>query len=347
MNCCKHDFGLYPHNEAIVLKGLVADIDGIFTVIAQMPSGSVKRIQINAITGNELIIPQGELNEDFVTRFIVLNPNKDNLTIDSCENFSLTVQVDVTLKCPADYCINEINEQMKTVFYLDGNANNEGDGTANFPFKTLSHANTFILSLDQTKSYVLIVMPFDGGYGTEVVGELTLAPTLSIIGFVPGSTGIACNLKIVAPNGSGLVNQYRNIAMNGTFTMDLGLASFTSLALTNGAFNINRIDNNTNGFVILSGGLGNSTVRGNVLIQSGVLFGNVSVKPGSKCYVSNIINLGGKFLLEGNSMLKTLGVLNPPPDYVDGTPDGSGTPDWFTDSVSNESNTGTVNKTVY
>lgn len=197
-------------------------------------------------------------------------------------------------------------------------------------------------------TYAGFIAPCNAGYGAEVAGALNIAPNLSLIGITHQNTAISCNFNFVAPvSPNGVVNQYRNVALNGTFNMDLTNATFASISFQNGAFNINRTDNNPSAFVILQGGIGTTSISGTVLMNGGVVFGNISVNPGATLYVSNLFNLGGTFQLTGNCTLKTLGILNPTPNYVDGTTDGSGTPVWLTDAASDESFSGIVTKTVY
>jgi hypothetical protein len=231
-------------------------------------------------------------------------------------------------------------------FYLDAAAPNGGDGSIEFPFNTITALNNHIISLaNPTQGYVGNVAPSNTGYGSEVVGSLPLAPNLSLVGLTPQNTDIGCNISLIA-TATGIVNQYRNLAFNGVFTIDLTLATFAAITFQNGSFNINRIDNNASGFVSLQGGIGATTIGGTVIINSGILFGDVTVNAGANLYSNNVLNLGGKFKLNGNCTLKTLSTLNASADYVDGTVDGSGTPIWITDSASDATYTGTVNKTI-
>lgn len=231
-------------------------------------------------------------------------------------------------------------------FYLDSSAPNGGDGSIESPFNNITELNDAVIALSNpTQSYIANVAPSDVGYGSEVVGTLNIAPNLSLIGQTPQNTGFSCDISLIAPAIS-IVNQYRNVSLNGLFTLDLSLATFASIVFQNGAFNINRIDNNLSSFVILQGGIGVSTIGGTVLVQSGVIFGDITVNNGANLYCSNMFFINGKIKLNGNSTLKTLSTLNPYTDYIDGTPNISGTPTWITDYASNESYTGTLNKNV-
>ena len=229
-------------------------------------------------------------------------------------------------------------------FYLDSTAPNGGDGTIEHPFNTITDLNNAVLLLNPTQAYVASVAPSATGYGSEVVGDLNISPNLSLVGLTPQNTGISCNIKLTS-TVNGVVNQYRNLAFNGIFTFDFTLASFASVSFQNGVVNINRIDSNPAAFISLSGGVQGATISGLVLMENGVLLGDVTLNPGATLYAVNTFLLGPvRFLLVGNSTLKTLSTLNPYNGYVDGTVDGSGTPTWYTDEASDKTYTGTVNK---
>jgi hypothetical protein len=233
-------------------------------------------------------------------------------------------------------------------FYVDAAAPPGGDGTFDRPFTTITELNNAVLLEDPTKAYTGIFAPHEPGYGAEVIGALTIAPNLSLIGITPQNTGIICDINLIATaNPNGIVNQYRNVAFNGIFTMDLTLATFASISFQNGAVNLNRIDNNLSAFVSLQGGIGTSTISGTVIFNSGVIFGDMFVQPGSTVYVTTLLMITGIFKLVGNCTLKTLSILNPVNGYVDGTVDGSGTPVWLTDKSSDATYTGTLTKTIY
>lgn len=232
-------------------------------------------------------------------------------------------------------------------FYLDNTVSNDGDGSVEKPFKFITSLNSHVLSLSNpSQTYSAHVAPSDTSYGGEVVGFLPIAQNLSLIGEVPQDTGISCDIHLVA-GAFGITNQYRDIALNGIFTADLTLATFASLVFQNGVVNINRIDSNSSGFVLIQGGIsGANIIGGNVIISTGVMFGDVNIGPGATVFTSNLLVLSGSLKLTGNCNLKTLGTFNPSNGYVNGTVDGSGTPTWFTDGASSADFTGTVNKVV-
>lgn len=229
-------------------------------------------------------------------------------------------------------------------FYLDASAPNGGDGSIEKPFNTLTDLNDAVKLLGTPEiAYVGSVYPSQIGYGGEVVGFLEISPNLSLIGLTPQNTGISCDIKLTAPS-IGIVNQYRNLAFNGIFTLDLTLSTFASIVFQNGVVNINRIDSNPASFIVLQGGIGGATISGTVLIQNGVPLGDITLNDGANVYAVNTFIISGIFKLNGNSTLKTLSTINPFRGYVDGTVDGSGTPTWITDDASNELYFGTVNK---
>lgn len=103
-NCCKYSFGSYPHNFDLVLDNLFANADGIYTVIVDLFGGSKKTIDLDLKNGDEIIIPQGELNEQSIINFQVLDIHKIPMEMDGCANFTLTTYINVNLKCNDNNC---------------------------------------------------------------------------------------------------------------------------------------------------------------------------------------------------------------------------------------------------
>lgn len=229
-------------------------------------------------------------------------------------------------------------------FYLDAAAPAGGDGSIESPFNTITALNNAVIALaNPTQGYVGNIAPSDTGYGSEVIGSLSLAPNLSLVGQIPQNTGIGCNINYIGL-ASGSVVQFRNLAFNGVFNIDLSLSSFASISFQNGVVNINRTDSNPAAFVSLSAGIGGGTISGTVLIENGILLSDLTINDGADVYAVNTFLLGSRFLLNGNCILKTLSTLNPYSGYIDGTVNGSGTPTWYVDEASNQTYTGTVNK---
>jgi hypothetical protein len=235
-------------------------------------------------------------------------------------------------------------------FYLDGTVAVGGDGSIESPFKTLTELNDAVLLLPPNANlYTAYVLPDTNGYGNEVVGELNIAENLNLIGVSAPNTSINCALRLTSTGSGGGSNvvTYKNIALNNIFTLDLTLSTFAFISLIDGQYNLTRIDNNTNANVNLQGGLIITNIDGgNVNLSSCLIFGDVNVSGGATLYSVNTQLYGGIFKLVGNCTLKTLSTLNPFAGYVDGTVNMSGTPSWITDTPSNETYTGTLNRTI-
>lgn len=108
-NCCKYIFGLYPHNFDLVLDDLFATVDGKYTLVVRMPGGSTKTLLLDAKAGDELIIPQGVLNESAVVDFKILDIFGAPLKMNDCESFQLTTFININLKCDDNNCDDSNN----------------------------------------------------------------------------------------------------------------------------------------------------------------------------------------------------------------------------------------------
>ena len=233
-------------------------------------------------------------------------------------------------------------------FYLDGNAPAGGDGSFQQPFNTITQLNNAALALGPTLQYTGYVLPYAPGYGAEVVGTLALATNLSLIGVTAINTTINCLISLTALPTYGVVSQFLNLAFNNVFTINMASAPFAYISIVNGQININRVDNNSAATVILSGGILGSTISGGtIIIKDGLIFANINISGGATVYCNATLMQGGIFDLTGTCTLKTLSTYNPSPGYVNGTQVGPNIPVWLTDASSDETYTGTVNKTVY
>jgi hypothetical protein len=235
-------------------------------------------------------------------------------------------------------------------FYLDGTVAVGGNGSVESPFKTITELNNAVLALPANANvYTAIVLPDPAGYGNEVIGTLNIAENLNLFGINASNTTINCPILLTSTGlgFGGNVLTYRNVAFNNIFTLDLTLSTFAFVSFIDGQFNVQRIDNNPNANVSITGGVLTSFILGGaVTMVNTLIFGDINVGPGATLFAVNTRLYGGTFKLTGNSTLKTLSTLNPIAGYVDGTVDGSGTPTWITDEASNEAYTGTVNKII-
>jgi len=233
-------------------------------------------------------------------------------------------------------------------FYLDGNAPAGGDGSFQLPFNTITQLNNAVLALGPTLQYTGYVLPFISGYGAEVTGTLALATNLSLVGVTAINTIINCQVSLTGLLTYGVVSQFTNLAFNNVFTINMAVAPFAYVSITNGQININRVDNNPAATIILNGGILGSTISGGtVIIKDGLIFGNINISGGATVYCSNTLMQGAIFDLTGACTLKTLSTYNPSPGYVNGTQVGINIPVWLTDAASDATYTGTVNKTIY
>ena len=228
-------------------------------------------------------------------------------------------------------------------YYLDIAAPAGGDGSFEKPFNDFSTAIATIPNDGQT--YTLYIAP--GQYNEPGPVNMPNLSNITILGSEPNSTGLNFTLNY---NFSALANpvfQVKGVYVQ-EINLNLGAVTFTSCVFDNLATQLlNRIDNNPSAFVQFRGGLFNATIKGRFLIQSCLIFGTVTVKPGSEVYATGVYIIGGMFELEGNSTLKTLSVLNPTPGMVNGTIVSGNTPTWLTDAASDTTFTGSVTKTVY
>lgn len=228
--------------------------------------------------------------------------------------------------------------------YLDGSAPSGGDGTKNNPFNKFSLALASI-PLDG-RTYNIYIKPFQYTESTSTV-NLPNTINLNLIGEAQSNTFFNFGLNFTAISGSNHNITIKNLNISGSFNLDLTGAVFASLVLSNGSISLNRIDSNPNTLVILQETIYDSTISGNVYLDSSTIFGIVTVNSPATLYANNVIMLGGFFNLIGNCTLKTLSVLNPSANYVNGTTDVTGTPTWLTDIASDAVYTGTLNKIMY
>ena len=228
-------------------------------------------------------------------------------------------------------------------FYLDASAPNGGNGSIASPFNKLSDAVAAIPS--DGGSYVLFVS--QGQYNEAGPVALPNKSNLTIIGAEPNNTVFNFAVTYTADGSISPVFQIKGVVIQ-QIDIDLSLVPFASIVFDNFSSQlINRIDNNPSALVQFRGGLFTAAIKGIFILGDCPVFGVVTVKPGSTLYASQVYMIGGKFELEGDSTLKTLGMLNPYNGMVNGTIVSGNTPTWLTDAASDATFTGSVNKTVY
>jgi len=230
-------------------------------------------------------------------------------------------------------------------FYLDGNAPAGGDGSVARPFNLFSVAVAHINTLPQAQ-YTLKVMPYSYTEVAPVI-DLPNVSSLNIIGLVANSCGFNFNVRFIASlSNTAPVALYDNIAFNG-FELDLSVVNFASITFTASKVDLVRVDANPNTIVTLFGAMFTSTISGRVLWSGGVMFGDINVEPNGELFCDGVLQIGGQFKLRGTAQLKTLSMINPQPNGVDGVQIGLDIPIWRTDAASDETFTGTVNKIIY
>lgn len=95
MSCCNNYLGKFPHNEDIN-TGIIANATGEF-IFKFDYLGNGFEIIVDGIIDEPLIIPSGQLNENFTYRFIIVDPNGDNMEIYDCEDFSLKTFINTNI----------------------------------------------------------------------------------------------------------------------------------------------------------------------------------------------------------------------------------------------------------
>lgn len=88
MACCKNVLGLFPHNKAID-TGIAAAQTGTHVLQFTGPNFTRFSKAIWVSSGNNIVIPQGVLNEDCVYEFEIIQPDAVLMEQAGCETFSL------------------------------------------------------------------------------------------------------------------------------------------------------------------------------------------------------------------------------------------------------------------
>lgn len=107
MSCCNNYLGEYPHNES-VNTGIIASVTGIYTVRLQYGGVIIKK-EIPTTQGQPIIIT-GRLNENYLYKFTVEDPNGNLISELACTNFSFRTYVNITSNC--DTTCNEDSDSV-------------------------------------------------------------------------------------------------------------------------------------------------------------------------------------------------------------------------------------------
>lgn len=87
MACCKNDLGSFPHNKDIN-TGLQAAQSGMHELMFTGPNFTRFSKYLNVSIGEDIVIPQGILNEDCVYAMVITQPDGTTIEQDACENFA-------------------------------------------------------------------------------------------------------------------------------------------------------------------------------------------------------------------------------------------------------------------
>lgn len=96
MECCLNKLGRFPHNQPLKL-GINAAQTGKHIFYMTAPTGGRFDLSIDFETGDELIIPVGQLNESMTYKFKIQNPDESFVSVDTCENFELLTFINTQL----------------------------------------------------------------------------------------------------------------------------------------------------------------------------------------------------------------------------------------------------------
>lgn len=102
MSCCVNDLGSFPHNR-VIDTGLDAESAGLHELRFQGANFVKFSKFLNLGTGNDITIPVGTLNEDFVYNFEVIKPDGSKVSVDDCTTFSLQTFINKIACDDVDY----------------------------------------------------------------------------------------------------------------------------------------------------------------------------------------------------------------------------------------------------
>jgi hypothetical protein len=226
--------------------------------------------------------------------------------------------------------------------YIDPDQGNDvtGNGSLEEPYKTI--ARGILDAVDPSRNYNMLLAA-----GQYPEPQVVMKANINITGLVANNTGINNGLIYTALPGENPVMFISQVALQGGFTMDLSAAVGGVISMFSGLYGVNRLDSNPAPFLIISGGIGDSIYRGKVIVNTGLFFSPIEIKPGSTVVLNNCYMLGAPVTIEGDAVLTTLTTTPLAGPYLTGVIDSGNTPTWNTDAASDTSFAGAVNKNVY
>lgn len=87
MSCCRNDLGSFPHNRDIN-TGILVPAAGKYELRFHAPNWAVFSVFQVLASGEEVVIPQGLLNEDFQYDMEIVKTDGTMIEQDDCSTFS-------------------------------------------------------------------------------------------------------------------------------------------------------------------------------------------------------------------------------------------------------------------
>lgn len=108
MECCKNDLGLFPHNKIITLPGIIAAQAGEHVLRFNF-AGNIRYLKKVVSIGNGFVIAPGEINEEALHAFTIIQPDGTTLKKDDCENFVLKTYIANDGSCSPAACSDAVD----------------------------------------------------------------------------------------------------------------------------------------------------------------------------------------------------------------------------------------------
>lgn len=122
MSCCKNDLGAFPHSKDIdtgIVTPIVSDVPINITwhLVFTGINGTKFELDVDILEGENIIIPQGFLNEDMYYCFtaykidsMALPPTNEYIKVNDCDNFCLRIFILTNNTCGNTCPVEEIVE---------------------------------------------------------------------------------------------------------------------------------------------------------------------------------------------------------------------------------------------